>query len=80
MSVIMDMRENHLGFHETERKYNIQHSVIEKWERIFFEKGIDGFMRKSKGRPPKENETPKGVSLEFDKKTVKKRFFCIKAV
>ena len=69
LSVIMDMREHHLGFRETERRYNIQHSVIAKWERIFSEEGIDGFMRKSKGRPPKENETPKGRTPEFDKKT-----------
>ena len=69
ISVIMDMREHHLGFRETERKYNIQHSVIAKWERIFLEKGIDGFMRESKDRPPKENEAPKGRPPKLDKKT-----------
>ena len=32
----MDMREHHLGLREAERKYNVQHSVIQKWERIYF--------------------------------------------
>ena len=68
-SVIMDMRENHLGFRAAERKYNIQHSVIAKWERIFLEEGIDGFMRERRGRPPKENGIPKGRPPKFDKKT-----------
>ena len=37
LSVIMDMRENHLGIMETERKYDVKHNVISKWERIFLE-------------------------------------------
>ena len=68
-SVIMDMRENHLGFRAAERKYNIQHSVIAKWDRIFFEEGIDGFMRERRGRPPKGSKTLKGHPPKFDKKT-----------
>ena len=31
LSVIMDMRENHLGIMETERKYDVKHDVISKW-------------------------------------------------
>ena len=58
LSVIMDMRENHFGIMETERKYDVKHNVISKWERIFLEEGAEGLMkerrgRKSKGRPPK---------------------------
>ena len=62
ISVIMDMRENHLGLRETERKYNVQHSVILKWERIFLEEGAEGLMKErrgknntsgKRGRPPK---------------------------
>ena len=68
-SVIMDMRENHLGYRETERKYNIQHSVIAKWERIFLEEGIEGFMKKRSGRSLKEGETPKIRPPKLDKKT-----------
>lgn len=68
LSVILDMRENHLGYRETVRKYwdvksageETNHtSQLKLWERIYLEEGADGFMverrgRKSKGRPPKE--------------------------
>ena len=60
LSVIMDMRENHLGLRETERKYNIQHSVIAKWERIFLEKGADGLMKERRGKAgAAKGRTPK---------------------
>ncbi len=32
LSVILDMRSNHLGYMETERKYKISHSVLARWE------------------------------------------------
>ena len=59
--VIMDMRENHLGIREAERKHKVVHSVILKWERIFLEEGAEGLMKErrgksygsKKGRPPK---------------------------
>ena len=62
ISVIMDMRNNHLGLRETGRKYDIHHSVILKWERIFLEEGAEGLMKERRGknntsgkcgRPPK---------------------------
>ena len=61
IGVIMDMREHHLGFREAERKYDVQHSVILKWERIFLEEGAEGLMKERRGksttgkcgRPPK---------------------------
>ena len=37
ISVIMDMRKNHLGLMETERKYNVDHHTIARWERIYLE-------------------------------------------
>jgi len=37
ISVILDMRENHLGIMETERKYSVEHHTIAKWERIYLE-------------------------------------------
>ena len=67
IAVIMDMRENHLGYREVTRKYwglkteretsKYVNRVI-KWERIYLEEGEDGFMterrgRKSTGRPKK---------------------------
>ena len=53
LSVIMDMRENHLGIMETERKYDVKHNVISKWERIFLEEGAEGLMKERRGRDRK---------------------------
>ena len=68
LSVIMDMRENHLSLRETERKYNVQHSVILKWERIFLEEGAEGLMKERRGRACKESGTQKGRPPKLDKK------------
>ena len=66
--VIMDMREHHLGYRETIRKYwddgqEVNHlSQIRLWERIFLEEGAEGLMKERRGksnmssrrgRPPK---------------------------
>lgn len=63
ISVIMDMRENHLGYCETTRKYfpyleSREYKFLKQWERIYLEVGAEGLMKKrrgraSKGRPPK---------------------------
>ncbi len=68
MSVIIDMRNNHLGYRETVRKYwqtssraeeDNHRSQVKLWERIYLEEGAAGFMverrgRGSKGRPRKK--------------------------
>ena len=61
ISVIMDMRENHLGYGEIMRKYFPHltvrnYSFLKRWERIYIEEGAAGLMgerrgRKSTGRP-----------------------------
>jgi len=66
ISVILDMRENNLGYNETVRKYwgvkvGKEKNYIKQlqgWERIYLEEGAEGLMeerrgKKSKGRPPK---------------------------
>ena len=63
LSVILDMRENHLGVRETERKYSIDHNILSRWERKYLEEGYEGLMKdnrgissvngKKRGRPPK---------------------------
>ena len=69
MSVIMEMREHHLGYCETVRKYwkgskgkeKNYIKQIQRWERIFLEEGVEGLMKErrgksygsKKGRPPK---------------------------
>ena len=75
ISVIMDMRENHLGYKETARKYGLVKSsmggaiyTLHRWERIYLEEGAAGLMeerrgRKSTGRPRKQ---PLEKSVEED--------------
>ena len=65
IGVIMDMREHHLSYHETVRKYELGNDqtggarlMLQRWERIYLEEGAEGLMkerrgRESKGRPPK---------------------------
>lgn len=59
ISVILDMREHHLGYREVTRKYNLSLHRAQSWERIYLEEGIDGLMkdkrdRKSKSEPRKK--------------------------
>ena len=67
ISVIMDMRENHLSYKATVRKYwgvgnGQEHNYTNRlklWERIYLEEGAAGLMterrgRKSTGRPRKK--------------------------
>ena len=74
IAVIMDMRENHLSYRETARKYNIGSNEsqgkdrLRGWERIYLEEGAAGLMaerrgRKSTGRPWKQ---PLNKSMEED--------------
>ena len=64
ISVIMDMRENHLSYRETARKYwadereDNYKNRLKEWERVYLTEGAVGFMterrgRKSTGRPRK---------------------------
>ena len=66
--VIMDMRENHLGLRETERKYKVVHSVILKWERIFLEEGAEGLMKERRGRACNASGCNKGRPPKLDRK------------
>ena len=73
IGVIMDMREHHLGYAETMRKYfpereskNI--SMIQKWERIFLEEGAEGLMKERRGRACAASGTRKGRPPKLDKK------------
>ncbi len=46
VNVIMDMREHHMGYRETARKYSLVRqseasaaSMVQRWERVFLEEG-----------------------------------------
>lgn len=66
LSVILDMRENGLGYNETARKYwsgqpssNYLHRV-RRWERIYLEEGAAGLAVERRGRCTKMDNPNKG--------------------
>ena len=74
--VIMDMREHHLGYNETVRKYwditrgqehNYQKQV-QRWERIYLEEGAEGLMKERRGRACKASGSNKGRPPKLDRK------------
>ncbi len=76
IGVIMDMREHHLGYNETVRKYwhitrgqehNYQKQV-QRWERIYLEEGAEGLMKERRGRACKASGTNKGRPPKLDRK------------
>ena len=75
LSVIIDMREHHLSFRETARKYNLviqsessAANMIQRWERIFLEEGAEGLMKERRGRACAASGTRKGRPPKLDKK------------
>ena len=62
--VIEDMRNNRLSLRETARKYEVNNSMVLRWERIYLEEGAAGLYVErrgrasgpGKGRPPKLNK------------------------
>jgi len=75
ISVIMDMREHHLGYRETARKYNLVRqsetaaaSMLQRWERIYLEEGAEGLMKERRGRACAASGRAKGRPPKLDKK------------
>ena len=76
LSVILDMRNNHLGYGETVRKYWGATSSIESdrhrsqlrlWERKYLEEGYEGLMKDNRGRPSLTGKK-RGKPPKLDKK------------
>ena len=76
IGVIMDMREHHMGYRETVRKYwdvskgqeaNYKNAV-QRWERIYLEEGAEGLMKERRGRACSASGTRKGRPPKLDKK------------
>lgn len=56
IGVIIDMREHHLRYRETARKYDLVRqsetaaaSMLHRWERIYLEEGAEGLMKERRG-------------------------------
>ena len=62
--VVEYMHSNHLSYVSTAAYFGIKsHSHVAKWERIYYEEGSEGLLRKKpRGRPPKTMEKNKTVS------------------
>ena len=76
LSVIMDMRDNHLGYRETVRKYwdisqgqeHNYHKQVQRWERIYLEEGAEGLMKERRGRAKIDSDKKRGRPPKLDKK------------
>ena len=74
IGVIMDMREHHLSYCETVRKYlqgvskTSAIGTIQRWERIYLEEGAEGLMKERRGRACAAGGTRKGRPPKLDKK------------
>ena len=71
ISVIMDMRANHLSYSEAMRKYfphteSRNFHFLKKWERIFLEEGAEGLMKERRGR--NNTSSKRGRPPKLDKK------------
>ena len=74
ISVIMDLRDNHLGFRETARNYGLAiksetaaADMVQRWERIYLEEGAEGLMKERRGRACSAGGTRKGRPPKLDK-------------
>ena len=72
--VIMDMREHHLSYGETVRKYlqgvspTSAIGTLQRWERIFLEEGAEGLMKERRGRGNPLSDKKRGRPPKLDKK------------
>lgn len=73
-NVILDMRTNGLGYRETANKYGLVTQsmggaicTLHRWERIYLEEGIEGFMKQRSGRPPKSGKPKKPLDKSAEK-------------
>ena len=70
----MDMREHHLSYKETVRKYELGNpktggptAMLQRWERIFLEEGAEGLMKDKRGRNSALNSNKRGRPPKLDK-------------
>ena len=76
IGVIMDMREHHLGYRETARKYckvprgeDLNYvNAVKRWDRIYLEEGAEGLMKERRGRACRASGTRRGRPPKLDKK------------
>ena len=75
ISVILDMREHHMSYNETVRKYCLgkqesggPRQMLQRWERIYLEEGAEGLMKERRGRACAASGARRGRPPKLDKK------------
>ena len=74
ISVIVDMREHHLSYRETVRKYlqgvspTSAIGTIQRWERIYLEEGAEGLMKERRGKSISGEGKRRGRPPKLEKK------------
>ena len=75
-AVILDMREHHMGYRETARKYELVRqseasaaTMVQRWERIYLEEGAEGLMKERRGKASSSDGVRKGRTPKLDKRT-----------
>lgn len=58
------MHNEHLGYRETARRFQIRHKQIQDWERIYLAEGSEGLAVERRGRGSKGR--PKGIPKEAE--------------
>ena len=73
LSVILDMRENHLSYKETVRRYDLgkidsggARQMLQRWERKYLEEGIEGLEKDNRGRPSKKRGRPPKLDKQVE--------------
>ena len=73
ISVILDMRENHLSYKETVRRYDLGkidsggvRQMLQRWERKYLEEGIEGLEKDNRGRPSKKRGRPPKLDKQVE--------------
>ena len=73
ISVILDMRKNHLSYKETVRRYDLgkidsggARQMLQRWERKYLEEGIEGLEKDNRGRPSKKRGRPPKLDKQVE--------------
>ena len=64
LKVIQDRIDNHLSLSELEKKYEVYHSVIIRWEKLYNEGLLEKGRTRKKGNPFAALHTSKSLSKE----------------
>ena len=65
--VVEDIQKNKLSQYQASAKYNVQRSVISRWERIYLEEGAQGLYVERRGRASAASGTQKGRPAKLPK-------------